>query len=153
MKYRWIAKSNDGAFEDESALFETEKECYNDMRNAVLEKIKWNTEYDEDFHDILEDEYIGYEVNFSQRKITHKSYSGLYTYEIYETDEMKTLELTKEACRLIADALEDHIREYEIRNDAIQREGVNDVTQMYINANNTKIGELKTLLDYVKVDL
>jgi hypothetical protein len=66
---------------------------------------------------------------------------------------MKTLELTKEACRLIADALEDHIREYEIRNDAIQREGVNDVTQMYINANNTKIGELKTLLDYVKTDL
>lgn len=66
---------------------------------------------------------------------------------------MKTLELTKDACWLIADALEDHIREYEIRNDAIQREGVNDVTQTYINANNIKIGELKTLLDYIKVDL
>lgn len=153
MKYKWIAKSNDGSFEDESALFETEKECYNDMRNAVFEKMKWNTEYDEDFHDILEDEYIRYAVKFNQRKITHDSYSGLYTYEIVEIDEMKTLELTKDACRLIADALEDHIREYEIRNDAIQREGVNDVAQKYIDKNNIKIGELKTLLDYIKTDL
>jgi hypothetical protein len=66
---------------------------------------------------------------------------------------MKTLELTQDACKLIADALEDHIREYEIRNDAIRREGVNDVTQKYIDANNIKIGELKTLLDYIKTDL
>lgn len=66
---------------------------------------------------------------------------------------MKTLELTKDACKLIADALADHIMEYEIRNDAIHREGVNDVTQKYIDANNIKIGELKTLLDYIKVDL
>lgn len=66
---------------------------------------------------------------------------------------MKTLELTKDACRLIVDALEDHIMEYDMRNDAIQREGVNDVTQTYIDANNIKIGELKTLLDYIKVDL
>jgi hypothetical protein len=66
---------------------------------------------------------------------------------------MKTLELTQDACKLIADALEDHIREYEIRNDAIHREGVNDVTQKYIDKNNIKIGELKTLLDYIKTDL
>lgn len=66
---------------------------------------------------------------------------------------MRTLELTKDACRLIADALEDHIREYEIRNSVIQRESVNDVTQKYIDQNNIKIGELKTLLDYIKVDL
>lgn len=66
---------------------------------------------------------------------------------------MKTLELTKDACWLIADALEDHIREYDMRNDAIRIEGVNDVTQKYIDANNIKIGELKTLLDYIKTDL
>lgn len=66
---------------------------------------------------------------------------------------MKTLELTKDACWLIADALEDHIMEYGMRNDAIRREGVNDVTQKYIDANNIKIGELKTLLDYIKVDI
>jgi hypothetical protein len=40
-----------------------------------------------------------------------------------------------------------------MRNNAIRREGVNDVTQKYIDANNIKIGELKTLLDYVKTDL
>jgi hypothetical protein len=66
---------------------------------------------------------------------------------------MKTLELIKDACMLIVDAWEDHIMEYDMRNDAIRREGVNDVTQKYIDANNIKIGELKTLLDYVKTDL
>jgi hypothetical protein len=90
MKYKWIAECNDGAFNDESALFDSEKECYNDMRNAVLEKMKWNTEFDDDFTDIQEDDYIGYEVHFSKREITHKSYSGLYTYKIVEVIEKKS---------------------------------------------------------------
>lgn len=150
MKYKWIAKSNDGAFEDESKKdFTSKEECYNDMRDSALEKMKWNTEWE----DVDDDDTLGYKVHFSRNKIIHESYSGLYTYEIVEIDEMKTLELTKDACRLIADALEDHIREYEIRNDAIQREGVNDVAQKYIDKNNIKIGELKTLLDYIKTDL
>lgn len=86
MKYRWIAKSDDGAFEDESALvFDTKRECYDDMRDAVLQKMKWNTEYDNDFE--FEDDYIGYKVLFGQNKITHHSYSGLYTYEIVEVKE------------------------------------------------------------------
>lgn len=90
MKYKWIAKCSDGAFNDESALFDSEKECYNNMRNAVLEKMKWNTEYDDDFTDIQEGDYIGYEVHFSKREITHKSYSGLYTYKIVEVVEKKS---------------------------------------------------------------
>ena len=90
MKYKWIAGCSDGAFNDESALFDSEKECYNDMRNAVLEKMKWNTEFDDDFTDIQEDEYIGYEVHFSKREITHSSYSDFYTYKIVEVSEKKS---------------------------------------------------------------
>ena len=79
--YHWRAYSDDGGFEDESTKdFETEKEAYEDMRNAALEKMKWNTEYDEDFED---DVPIGYTVIFEKNKITHSSYSGLYVYEIF----------------------------------------------------------------------
>ena len=85
-KYYWVASSSDGSFEDNSSkMFDTKKECYDDMRNAVLEKMKWNTQFDEDFSDINEDDYIGYSVHFNQNYITHQSYSGLYTYEIKET--------------------------------------------------------------------
>ena len=80
--YNWICKSGDGAYTEESkSNFETKIEAYNDMRNAALEKMKWNTEYDEDFDDVDE---IDYHVDFvfSQGKIIHTSYSGIYTYEI-----------------------------------------------------------------------
>lgn len=66
---------------------------------------------------------------------------------------MKTLELTKDACNLIADALRNKICELEIRNDEFRRAGVNDITQEYINTNVLRIGELKTLLDYIQTDL
>ena len=43
-KYIWKAESDDGAFEDNSRQqFDTKKEAYDDMRNAVFEKMKWNT--------------------------------------------------------------------------------------------------------------
>lgn len=88
-KYKWIAECSDGAYNDESALFDTEKECYENMRKAVLEKMKWNTEYS-DYDDIPDDDYIGYEVHFGRNKITHKSYSGLYTYKIVEVETKKS---------------------------------------------------------------
>ena len=82
-KYIWKAESDDGAFEDNSRQqFDTKKEAYDDMRNAVFEKMKWNTEFDEDFFDC---DSIGYQVHFSQDKIVHESYSGVYTYTIVET--------------------------------------------------------------------
>lgn len=87
--YYWIANSDDGAYEMDSIRdlgkqFETKREAYDDMRDAALEKMKWNTEFDEDYAD--ETEIIEYNVHFefSQNKITHESYSGLYTYEIKE---------------------------------------------------------------------
>lgn len=82
-KYRWVCNCLDGGYKEESReRFDTQKECYNDMRNAALEKMKWNTEYDEDFND---GDCIGYEVYFEKDKIIHESYSGKYVYEIVET--------------------------------------------------------------------
>jgi uncharacterized protein YeeX (DUF496 family) len=66
---------------------------------------------------------------------------------------MKTLELTKDACNLIADALYNEILELNARNDEIRREGVNDISQEYIDSNKIRIGKLKTLFDYIKIDL
>lgn len=87
-RYTWVATSDDGAFEDESRiLFGTKEACYNDMRNAALEKMKWNTNIMEDFQDGTET--IGYEVYFSPDEIIHISYSGKYTYKIVEQPQKK----------------------------------------------------------------
>lgn len=80
MKYSWRASSNDGCYETQGMLFSTKQEAYNDMRHYALEKMKWNTEWE----DVEEDDTIGYEVHFSRNKIVHESYSGIYTYEIVE---------------------------------------------------------------------
>jgi hypothetical protein len=88
-KYKWVASSDDdGTFEDESrTLFDTLEACYNDMRNAALEKMKWNTVFDEDYS--YDTDTIGYEVYFSQNMIEHISYSGRYTYRIVECPQNK----------------------------------------------------------------
>ena len=92
MKYFWKAESNDGAFEDESRkMFRTMKECYNDMRNAALEKAKWNTEFS-DFDDMEEGDYIGYHMKFFKDKIIHESYSGIYTYTIKKYKELEDMD-------------------------------------------------------------
>ena len=87
MKYSWRASSNDGCYETQGMLFSTKQEAYNDMRHYALEKMKWNTEWE----DVEEDDTIGYEVHFSRNKIVHESYSGVYTYEIVERREMVSL--------------------------------------------------------------
>ena len=80
LEYSWVASSDDGCFEDKSkATFKTRKDAYNDMRDSALEKMKWNTQYDDDFFDGTD---IGYKVTFSRDRISHESYSGLYTYKI-----------------------------------------------------------------------
>lgn len=94
-EYMWVASSNDDSFEDKSDRYFTSKEeCYNDMRNAVLEKMKWNTNYREDFEGhrvdgVLvpyedDDNEIGYNVHFHPNHIVHESFSGVYTYQIVE---------------------------------------------------------------------
>lgn len=90
-KCKWVAYSNDGAYEDCSkGSFDNKKYCYDDMRNAVLEKMKWNTEFDEDFS--YEDDAIGYKVRFTQDMIIHTSYSGTYVYKIVGADDVVKIE-------------------------------------------------------------
>lgn len=86
-KCKWVAYAKDTVYEKFSqGSFDNKKDCYNDMRNAVLEKMKWNTEYDEDFE--YEDDAIGYKVRFTQDMIIHTSYSGVYVYKIVGADEV-----------------------------------------------------------------
>ncbi len=90
-KYKWVAYSNDGSYEDFSrGTFDNKKDCYNDMRNAVLEKMKWNTDYDEDF--TREEDAVGYKVVFTQNMIIHTSFSGTYVYKIVGADDVVNLE-------------------------------------------------------------
>ena len=87
MKYMWRASSNDGSFEDNSKIkFDTKKEAYHNMRHFALNKMKWNTEW-EDFFDMDKEDYIGHNVKFHPDYIIHESYSGIYTYEIVEINE------------------------------------------------------------------
>lgn len=94
MRYKWIAFSHDWSFEDNSEKsFDTIKECYDDMRNAVAEKMMWNTNYDEDFEhldDTVADadycDAIHYQVWFEKRMIVHYSFSGTYVYLIVAED-------------------------------------------------------------------
>ena len=86
-KYSWKASSNDGSFEDKGQVwFDTHKEAYYDMQKNALEKMKWNTEWC-DFSDMADEDYIKYVVHFHPKYITHKSYSGTYTYEIVERED------------------------------------------------------------------
>lgn len=85
-RFKWVAFSHDTAYEANSkTTFTEEKDCYNDMRNAVLEKMKWNTEYAEDF-DTRQDA-VSYKVWFEQGMIVHQSFSGTYVYLIVKEDE------------------------------------------------------------------
>ena len=84
-RYSWKAFSDEGSFEDKgSKWFNSHKEAYYDMRKNALEKMKWNTEW-EDLDD--NGDSIGYSVSFSKNQIVHASYSGIYTYEIVEQKE------------------------------------------------------------------
>jgi hypothetical protein len=80
-RYSWIASSDDGNYEDRGEWFDTHKEAYEDMRHNALVKMNWNTEW-EDFSDMDEMDWIGYNVKFHPNYIVHESYSGIYTYEI-----------------------------------------------------------------------
>lgn len=80
-KFGWVASSNDGWDDASTKVFDTAKEAYNDMRDAVLNKMKWNTECDEEVSEYGE---VTYEVSFKPTEIVHKSFSGIYTYKIVE---------------------------------------------------------------------
>lgn len=91
MKYTWICYCDKTEYISESEkMFDKREDCYNDMRNAALEKMKWNTQYDEDLLPMYEEndeDYIGYSVKFHKNYISHNSYSGEYVYTIHEVDD------------------------------------------------------------------
>lgn len=91
MRFKWVAYCHDWAFEDKSnGTFEDENECYYDMRNAALEKMKWNTNIEDGDFEYCQNDYtdgITYEVHFAKKMIVHKSYSGTYVYLMLEEDE------------------------------------------------------------------
>ena len=122
------------------------------MRNAALEKMKWNTEYDADFADIIDDGYIGYEVKFSRNKIIHESYSGVYTYEIKEVQEMKTIELTDEQRLMIAESIINMVHDIEDVQLEINKPMYDCIET--IKKNRVAMTEYKlkyqTLLNYIK---
>ena len=147
-KYKWVVESNDGSFKDESRQeFTSKEECYNDMRNAALEKMKWNTEYAQDFNDC---ESIEYRVTFYQERIIHVSYSGVYTYEIKEFEEKK-FEFTDEQVKTIVHALNTNIK---VNQEFINRmydvcgetEYTKEIAKNIVNGNMC----LRTLLNYIE---
>jgi len=85
--YKWVAISYDKSYMDESVrTYTTKEDCYKDMRNSALEKMKWNTEY-EDVTATDCDGGINYEVNFYPDRIILISYSGTYMFKIIPTED------------------------------------------------------------------
>lgn len=98
MKYTWTAQDDENCWNDKATrVFDTQEECYADMMDHAVDKMKWNVDWDDviDGQDIIENGglkktnevgkyagYIGYDVKFMPHKIVHHSYSGTYTYEI-----------------------------------------------------------------------
>lgn len=95
MKYYWACESSDGFTDNSTAFFKSQSDCYTDMLNHAIDKIKWNTEWTDlvepndkpnDDGMITNDEldlsHIHYDLDFYPDKIVHKSYSGTYTYQI-----------------------------------------------------------------------
>lgn len=148
-KYRLVAESNDRSFEDESRQeFASKEECYNDMRNAALEKMKWNTE----FVDVEENDTLGYKVHFSKNKIIHESYSGVYTYEIKEVQEMKTIELTDEQRLMIAESIINMVRDIEDVQLEINKpmyDGIETIEKNRVSMTEYKL-KYQTLLNYIE---
>lgn len=151
-KFRWIASSNDGVFQDESKkLFNSQEACYNDMRDAALEKMKWNTDFSQDFFDCKS---ISYGIIFSKKKIIHESYSGVYTYSIEEVHENKEIPLTDEQLKTIIHALATTVR---INNESIDNMyaicGVTQETNEIAHNVNNGITKLNELMSYLQTKI
>ena len=93
-KYRWTAHSSDKSWSDRSqGAFDTQEECYMDMMNHAVDKMKWNIEWDDIVYDssgkcelidgiMTYDTSIYYGLTVTSDTIIHTSYSGTYIYSI-----------------------------------------------------------------------
>lgn len=90
-KCKWVGYSYDGSYHEVSKnSFDNVEDCYNDMRDAVLSKMKWNTNVGEELNDV--DDVVEYKVIFTKEMIAHSSYSSCYVYKIVSEDENPTKE-------------------------------------------------------------
>lgn len=60
-------------------FFDTHEECYEDMWNAVNEKVLWNIEFD-DFK--FDEDTITIKITANRNKIVCESHSGTYTWTV-----------------------------------------------------------------------
>lgn len=95
-KFMWKAHSDDGSYLEESRKFNSQEECYADMMSAALEKMKWNMDWDDVTSDtgasenpegiVTAKDGIRYTLLAKPDMITHTSYSGKYTWEMFLLD-------------------------------------------------------------------
>jgi hypothetical protein len=63
---------------------------------------------------------------------------------------MKELVLTKDAVQLLVESVADEIKMWEEHNEIISMHGIDERVRYFLDKNNIKIGELKTLLNYLE---
>lgn len=63
---------------------------------------------------------------------------------------MKELALTKDAVQLLIESVADEIKMWEEHNEIISMHGIDERVRYFLDKNNIKIGELKTLLNYLE---
>lgn len=91
-------------------------------------------------------------MHFSQNKIIHESYSGVYTYEIKEVQEMKTIELTDEQRLMIAEAIINmiyDIKEAQREINKSQYDGIERIAKKLASMTEYKL-KYQTLLNYIQ---
>jgi hypothetical protein len=96
VKYIWNAVCSDGGWTDRSnEIFGTLKECYNNMRDAALSKLHYNTEIDE----MPEDEGpVYWKLKFDGENktiILHSEICGTYTYNVIEVTNQYIVKVEK----------------------------------------------------------
>ena len=148
-RFKWVAFSHDWSYEVGSeTTFTTKDGCYNDMRTAVLNKMRWNTEYNEDFADGTD--AISYKVWFEQGMIVHQSFSGTYVYLIVNEDENPTYydvfsdEMVKrlQGIDMIDWAGVETIKSYQAHHKE-QMEKKSNPTVINLNKNNVSVEDIK----------
>lgn len=63
---------------------------------------------------------------------------------------MKELVLTKDAVRLLIESVADEIKMWEEHNEILSMHGIDEKVKYFLDKNEIKIGELKTLLNYLE---
>ena len=63
---------------------------------------------------------------------------------------MKELVLTKDAVQLLIESVADEIKMWEEHNEILFMHGIDEKVKYFLDKNEIKIGELKTLLNYLE---